>query len=313
MPGRVHVILTTHTTRHLRRSLLGVAFQDLPAAEVIVSCDNDQPEIAAVVRECSAELGRAIVVVQRAFTGECRVGQARNNGLRALVSAGAELTDRVLYLDGDCSPSSSVVRVHGHRGERVDLLVGFRVELTPEQTEAFDEGAVRAGRDAAILTPEQARALARRDRRYRRQLFLRRFGLVKRHKPKVLSAHFSVGVGAILRVNGFDEEFTGWGQEDDDVGRRLHGSGASAGVVVREALVLHQWHPTRAPGVWKESAGVERFRRRLPWRCARGVTDPIEQPPVTARRFEGGIEVNCREVLPPGHRRGDGADAQGIA
>lgn len=299
LSGRVHVIMTTHTPRHLRRSLLGVAYQVLPAAEVVVSCDNDQPEIADVVRGCSAEFARPLVVVQRASVGECRVGQARNNGLRALVASGVDPGDRVLFLDGDCSPAATVIRTHVERGRRSDLLVGFRVELTPEQTDAFDEAARRAGRDAVVPSREQVRALESRDRRYRLHLALRRFGLVKPHKPKVLSAHFSVSVGSVVRVNGFDEEFKGWGQEDDDLGRRLHDSGVVAGVVVREALVLHQWHPTRAPVAWTASQGVERFRRRLPWRCARGLVEPLDQPAVVARRYEDGKEVDCRPVSPP--------------
>ena len=104
----------------------------------------------------------------------------------------------------------------------------------------------------------------------------------------------AVTLAAILKVNGFDEEFIGWGQEDDDLGRRLHASGASAGIVVAEAVVFHQWHPTGAPGVWGDSAGVERFKRRLPFSCARGIENPVDQPAPVLRRFEDGREVERR-------------------
>ncbi len=275
---------------------MGVAFQRVPAGHVVVSCDNDVEEIAAVVRGCSEEFARPIAIVQRANMGECRVGQARNNGFKGLRALGAGEKDRTLYFDGDCCPGAEVTWVHQKRGERAELLVGFRVEMTPEQTEAFDESAVRDHRVPAEPTLEQLKGLENRDGRYRRQLLLRRFGLAKAHKPKLLSAHFSVTVEAMGKVNGFDEEFKGWGQEDDDLGRRLHASGASAGIVVKEAMVFHQWHPTRAPGEWKASAGVERFHRRLPWRCARGIEHPLEQGEVVLRVFEGGREVLGRTL-----------------
>lgn len=276
---------------------MGVAGQSAAPAEVVVSCDNDLEEIAEVVRGCSHEFERRISIVQRGNMGECRVGQARNNGVRGLVALGAVGEDRVLYLDGDCCPGGDVTKVHLMRGTNKELLIGFRIELTPEQTdEEFDEGHARSGRYPVKPTEEQMASLAKRDGRYRRQLWLKKFGMTKAHKPKILSAHFSVRLAAVLKVNGFDEQFVGWGQEDDDLGRRLHESGASADIVVKEAVVFHQWHPTRAPGAWKDSMGVERFAKRLAWRCARGIEDPVEQGAVVMRVFEGGREIQRREI-----------------
>lgn len=304
--ARYHVILTTHTTRHLRRSLMGVAAQRAKPATVVVSCDNDLEEIADAVRLASEELGIGVALVQRRNMGECRVGQARNNGVRALAALGLAGTDRLLYLDGDCCPAADVGEIHLRRGEGTGLLIGFRVELTEEQTSRFDERRVRRGELAVEPTGEQMAALEARDAKYRRQLVLKRFGLTKSHKPKLLSAHFSTSAEAMLAVNGFDEQYVGWGQEDDDLGRRLHLSGARAGVVIREAMVLHQWHPTRAAGRWDQSAGVERFRKKLPARCERGIENPVDQGRVVVRVFEGGREVERRELGGAGVTAGGG-------
>jgi GT2 family glycosyltransferase len=304
---RVHVILTTHTTRHLRRSLLGVAVQGVRPGHVVVSCDNDEPAIAELVRECTAEFDVAMSIVQRPNMGGCRVGQARNNGLKGVRALGAADDDRVLYFDGDICPAKDVVEIHRRRGAAADLLIGFRIELTEGQTEVFDEAAVCEGRPPAAITAEQIEGLSQRDARYRRQLFLRKLHLTKPHKPKLLSAHFSVSVRAMERVNGFDEEFTGWGQEDDDLGRRLHASGASSGIVIREAVAYHQWHATRAPGNWKDSAGVERFHRNLHWHCARGIVEPLDQPRPVLRRFEAGREVERVELENPVREQGKDA------
>jgi N-terminal domain of galactosyltransferase len=309
-----HVIVTTHTTRHLRRSLLGVSSMDPPPASITVSCDVDSQEIADLVADCSRECSTRLMIVRRTHMNACRLSQVRNNGVRALSAmgmidlgedggagassrgTGVASRARVLYFDGDCIPAKNVAAMHARAGEHADLVIGFRVELTPEQTEAIDDESIRAWTLTERLTPAQRRELADRQSRYRRQLFFKRFGLTKSHKPKILGAHFSVSIDALIRVNGFDEEFIGWGQEDDDFSRRMHASGARSAVVVRGAIVLHQWHPTRAPGAWEESNGVERFRRAGPTRCRRGIADPVEQPALIVETFEGGRVLDRREV-----------------
>ncbi|MEK6702691.1 MAG: galactosyltransferase-related protein, partial [Planctomycetota bacterium] len=155
---------------------------------------------------------------------------------------------------------------------------GFRIDLSPEQTEAFDEDAVRRGRAPTKIADEQIAELVRRDARYRRSALLRRFALAKAHKPKLLSANFSVRMGDYRAVNGFDTEYVGWGAEDDDLGRRLYRAGVRPVVGVKEAIVYHQWHATRAPSAWHENAGAARFAMRLPVRCVRGLENPLEQP-----------------------------------
>jgi hypothetical protein len=276
-----------------------VAVQSVLPGHIVVACDNDDPAIAELVCECTAEFGVAMSIVQRSNMGGCRVGQARNNGFKGVRALGAVDDDRVLYFDGDICPAKDVVEIHRKRGVSADLLIGFRIELTEAQTEVFDEAQVRDGKPPAAITAEQLAGLSQRDARYRRQLFLRKLHLTKQHKPKLLSAHFSVSVRGMARVNGFDEEFTGWGQEDDDLGRRLHASGASSEIVIREAVAYHQWHATRAPGNWKDSAGVERFHRNLHWHCARGIVEPLEQPRPILRRFEGGREIERIELENP--------------
>jgi GT2 family glycosyltransferase len=165
--------------------------------------------------------------------------------------------------------------------------VGFRIDLTPEQTEAFDESAVRRGHPPAPLEREQCRVLIRRWWRYEWALTLRNWGLGKAHKPKVLSANFSCTLGSYRAVNGFDEEYIGWGAEDDDLGRRMYASGVSPALGITKTIVYHQWHATRAPQTWHANAGAARFLKGTPVRALRGLDHPLEQPPVTVEHFGG--------------------------
>lgn len=285
---RVYAVLITHTPRHLRRSLLGIAAQSRRPDATIVSCDGDQDELAAVVAGCSAEFAVPLTIVRRAHTGSSRSSQVRNNAVRALRDHGPRSEDRIVFFDGDCCPAAGAVGAHEALGGERDLVIGFRIELSEAQTERFDEEAVRRGEPPAPLEPAQMALLEDRQRRYERQRFLRRIGLTKPHKPKVLSANFSVSWGLYEKINGFDEEFIGWGGEDDDFSRRIYQAGGRPVVAITRAVVYHQYHPTRAPASWRQAPGVGRFKQRLPMRCARGLDNPLEQPAVRVTSFGGG-------------------------
>jgi hypothetical protein len=293
-PNPLAAILITHTTRHLRRSLLAVAASGRRADAVVVSADGDGDDLRSCVAEAAREFGLAVTLVRRAHAGMSRSPQVRNNAVRALLAAGwgHRAGARLVFLDGDCAPARACLETHERLGERGGggggVVVGFRVDLSEDQTEGFDEAAVRRGEPPAAIGAAQWADLAARDRRYRRALFWRRLGLGKAHKPKVLSANVSVPLAAYLAVNGFDEEYVGWGAEDDDLGRRLYAHGTPAVVGVASAVVFHQWHPTRAPGEWAKNAGAPRFSGGTPTRAVRGVENPLEQPPCVVEHFTGG-------------------------
>ena len=281
------VVVTTHTDRHLLRVLRGVGSQTRQPDAVVVTCDTADNAIAAVVEQAARELGRELVLVQREFCGTARSGQVRNNGARALLRMGMGDRSRVVFLDGDCCPAGDALAWHerlgrprmGRRGgKRGRLVVGFRIDLTPDQTEAFDDAALGRGVAPVLVTNEQREPLRLRHKRYRWQARLRRLGIGKEHKPKVLSANFSVTLADFVRLNGFDESYEGYGQEDDDFGRRAYAIGVRPAVGVARAIVYHQWHPTRAPGEWRASRNAPRLEQEAPVRCVLGLDNPMPQP-----------------------------------
>ncbi|MBX3358737.1 MAG: hypothetical protein KF745_09935 [Phycisphaeraceae bacterium] len=307
------VILSTHTPRHLRRTLLGVASQSRRPDGVVVSCDTDERELLETIGAASSEFGVPIVRVWRPFTGRGRSSQVRNNGVRAALARWPELPDeaRLVLLDGDCCPASDAVLLHASlaKRRRADLVIGYRVDLTPEQTDGFDEARLRQGLLPVEVTAAQGGMLARRQRRYAREQWLRRFGLGKAHKPKLLSANFSVSLGAYRMLNGFDEGYEDYGQEDDDFGRRFHRSGGRAAVGVDRIIVLHLYHPTRAPGRWHEAPNAERFRRGGPVSCELGLSRPAAQGALRVELLEPGMAAVDLAAGKPGPQAAEQAAA----
>lgn len=287
----LHLILCTHTAMHLRRCLLSCASQQRAANTVTLSCDVESREILDTVQSACDECSLPITVVQRPHTGKARCSQVRNNAVRALLGADRPPSGdaRLVFLDGDTCLSHKALALHESLGGTSHLISTYRVNLTKEQTEGFDEAAFRAGHAPVALNPAQLQELRTRHARYVRQGLWRRLGLGKAHKPRLIGGHFSVPLAAYLKVNGCDEMYEGYGQEDDDLTRRLWQAGFPTRVAVRDILVYHLFHPTRAPGDWHAAPGVARFQSKTPMRAERGVENPVAQGELSAYAFRPGV------------------------
>lgn len=276
----VHVIIPTHLDRYLDFVLVGLARQTVAPASITVTCDVVDERIDEMIRRCADWLGLTIRHVRRPHTGTERLAQVRNNAVRALLESG--VTDgRLLFLDGDTVPSDNCIERHALLGRDVDLVLPYRIYLTEEQTAALDAGSLLRGEMNIEPSAAQLAQLTRLHRRYVLHQRLRRLGLAKSHKPKMLGGHHSVSFEKYRQVNGHDEEYHTWGTEDDDFCRRVYRAGGTARVAVRDIIVYHLHHPTRAPRDWFDRPNAKRFMRRdLPARCVRGLDSPLEQLPV---------------------------------
>jgi hypothetical protein len=310
----VHVLISTHTTRHLAACLAALAWQREVPESVVVSCDTDDPAIGLVMDvwwpRIAATLERRgqrapmLLHTFRPHQGEARLNQVRNNGLRALDERGVmHERDLVVVIDGDIVLEPSALQ--HHRAARVlgaEVVVPFRINLTERESLVVTGGSIlrqaeRPGWDdgPAEAAPVLHRALRRsrpeleaRGARYRRQLFWRRLlpFAVKRHKSKILGGHHAVNVRVLRAVNGYDEGYVGYGYDDDDLSRRIHRlrPRARVSIAVEEIIAYHLWHPTRAPARPTEAPGFSRFSRRdLPTRAEHGWGTPAPQPDPTVR------------------------------
>lgn len=288
---RTHVILVTHTPDRLRRTLLGVACQTVEPSTIVVSCDRDDPGLREAVQAACNEFGITVELVRRAKCQHARAAQARNNAVRRLLQLDAHPNDPLLFFDGDCVPEPHAVDKHHRLLRRGEIVLGGRFELTPEQTEAFDEDALRRALPPATPTRDQTAELRRRRSRLLQQTRVRRLGLarlgfVKGHKPKVIGANFSTTLRAYAAVNGMDETYEQWAQEDDDLGRRIFQSGGRPVVGVGVIHSFHQYHPTRAPDDWQNCPNVLKLKRPAPTWCVHGLNNPLPQSEPVAERIE---------------------------
>lgn len=237
-------VVTTIYNRpeHLRLLMASLAIQTRVPDEVIVSDDGSCAATVSAMNEMLAASAIPSTVVRQEKDGY-RLSAARNRAIRA--SSG----DYLLFLDCDIALLPDAVEAHVRLARPRQILCGNRGLLDAAATrelmaaEPAPDAAAweRAWADADLgELREAARLFAIHARR-------RRWKLAQGHKPKLLGCHFSLHREDVERVNGFDENFVGWGYEDDDFIRRLYKAGVSSRSVMDEARAMHLWHESLAP------------------------------------------------------------------
>lgn len=274
----VHLIITTHTTRHLEAVLKATSLLSPPPTTVSITCDVDKPEIKQLAQACADQFGIAIYYTAREHHNIFRAAQTRNNGVRTLMKQGHS-DGRLIFIDGDMILCRDAIQKHIDLGERFDTIACERYNLTEAQTPAISDTLLKEGRFPEIQMPqEELQRLLKIDKKRKKNLLLKRFGLTKPAKPKLISCHFSIPIEAFIELNGFDECYQGYGCEDDDLGRRSHKHGLRYGTAASAIPAYHLYHPTQANQNWAENPGSKRFQNE-PWKvcCEHGLSNPYAQ------------------------------------
>lgn len=252
----VALVLTTYQKpAHLRRVLLSIALQEGVAGglELVVADDGSTDETPSLVRQFASEVPFRVGWTTHPHTVFCPA-RSRNEG------AAATSAPYLLFLDGDCLlPRDHVAQHLAHRAAGW-AMVGDCIRLDEEESARLTDDAIRSGEYQFWGPAAERRRLAKNDRKFRLYNFLRH----PRKPYKLKSGNVGIWRTDFERVNGFDENYRGWGCEDDDLGRRLRASGVRLGSVLRWTRSYHIWHPREATAGarWKDGPNVGYFQRR---------------------------------------------------
>lgn len=235
--------------------------------EAVVSDDGSSAENVQRMQAVFPDLPFPVRFVRQADQGY-RLSAARNNALRQATG------DYIISLDCDILLLPDAVSVHLKAARRGWFLAANRAYVGAVETEEALQQTMHPRLLEVLWDDAERSHLRRAHRQFQRNAWLRRFGLAKRHKPKILGCHFSIFREDIERVNGFDEAYVGWGLEDDDFTMRLHKAGVRGRSLILEAHALHLWHPSVASHVGDQAASpnlVYFQRREVPAFCVQGL------------------------------------------
>ncbi len=267
------VIIPVYNHSHLlRKTLLALSYQSYQPDELVVSDDGSSEDILSLLREFLPRFQMKVKYVRQEKNGY-RAAKCRNNGVR--VSTG----ECLIFLDQDVVFTPNLIQKFWDQHEKNSFCVSYAIRLTEQQTERIDEAMIKLGDYSSLLTQHQILKLVKQYRKERLYHILRRFHL-REIGPKFRGGSAAVFKADFLKVNGYDEKFEGWGNEDDDLGRRLYQAGISGKFPFYDEFPLHLYHvPFHANGIRVNKAysrQQKKIIRKGNYHCQFGLDNPLD-------------------------------------
>lgn len=279
---KISVILSAYERPDfLKLALLSIGSQTRLADEVVIIDDGSESDIAASVGDYASDLPFASVKHVRQENRGFRLARSRNNGIREASG------DYLVFWDQDTMATRGYLDLYARHGRRGEFLVAFPVMLSEQQSARIGPETVVLGDYSGLLTPDQVRVIRRQ---YVKDSFYYHVGRVvkfRRFRPKVRGGCFGIMRDDLFLVGGFDENYHGWGAEDDDIGRRLYRGGVAGRTVFRDEFIVHLWHEHRTGG--EASPNLDYYNRRIreiaagDYMAVNGIDNPLgdDRPVIT--------------------------------
>ncbi|MPW31802.1 glycosyltransferase [Agarivorans sp. B2Z047] len=167
----------------------------------------------------------------------------------------------IIFVDSDCVFHPKFVEDHREMAKRNnydDIITGPRVLLRDTLTKNIQFNKINLEylyNPWRLLALSLSKKVAKPEQAIRYPKWLAN----RLKKPWPYGSNMSISKGHLLSVNGFDENFEGWGGEDIDLVNRLHRSGCEYQSLLGRCVQYHLEHPVREPnnssGLTKSSLG----------------------------------------------------------
>ena len=266
----VSLVITTYNWKEaLALCLKSVARQRVLPHEVVVADDGSDVDTVLLVREIARSFP---VPLRHAWQEDLgfRAARARNLGIAA--SKG----DYVIFVDGDMILHPQFVADHVALVRPGSYLLGGRLNAAQKESERLLAGGAPRFSVFMPFAPRGAGGELRRKHAMRIPT-LAAIKATRRRGGVAMSCNLGVWRLDLQRINGFNNDFEGWGREDTELTMRLQHAGVRRRLLRYSGLAIHLWHPTRWPqGIspnltLPNDALLEQTRSERTVRCARGL------------------------------------------
>jgi len=228
---KISIVVTTYNWESALACVLrSISRQIVLPYEVIVADDGSGEATAALIRTMAKDFP---LILKHSWQEDIgyRVASSRNRGIAAAIG------DYVIILDGDMMLNPHYVADHMHAAKPGFYVQGSRIMTTPD----FDT-------DELLLKNRQphffTKGILKRRHTFRAP-WLAKLRLKKTEGRKingVASCNQGWWRQDLLALNGFDERFTGWGREDEDIQLRAYRMGLKRRDLRYAALATHVYH-----------------------------------------------------------------------
>lgn len=240
------IISTFNQPQALAKAFAGVRRLARPPEEVLIADDGSDDVTRELVKEFAASSPAPVKHIWHP-----------HDGFRKTIilnqTVAATTGDYLIFTDGDCVPHPKFVADHAALAERGFWVQGRRCFVREKFVPGFEAEKIPAwswmlagkitGAAKGVRWPF---TIVRRDTRQR----------------GIIGCNMAFWRDDIVAVNGFDEDYSGWGTgEDSDIGTRLYHLGRRRKFVYGRAITFHLNHPPAPRG--HHAASVARLEETI--------------------------------------------------
>ena len=226
---KLTLIITTYNwPEALLLVIESVKLQSIKPDEVIIADDGSSKETKDLINHIYNNSGMNIIHSWQEDIG-FRAARSRNNAI--LKSSG----EYIILVDGDSILHHKFLEDHVNHAEFGFFVQGSRVLLSQKQTK-------KALFDRLFNFSFFSLCLKNRKNSIHSKLLSLIFLNKKNHLHGIKSCNMAFYRNDCLNINGFNNEFEGWGREDSDFVVRLINSGIKRKTIRFNMIQFHLWH-----------------------------------------------------------------------
>ena len=242
MIPKVSVLISVYNqVRNLALVLRGLENQSMKEFEVIIGDDGSTEEMQTFVKQYRGSF--PLQHVWHADQG-FRRSKILNEAFKQIS------TDYCIFMDSDCIPHHHFVRDHWKAREHNTVLCGRRVELSERMSTNLSVDDIAERRHQKVAVSTIVDILLGRAANWEENIrlpFAAAARLIHWKTPTLLGSNFSLDRSLFERVNGFNEDYVGYGMEDSDLAHRLQLAGAELKPLRHRAIQYHLYHQRNQP------------------------------------------------------------------
>ncbi len=270
--SKISIITTVfNRTCLLRKAIISLTMQSFQPFELILSDDGSEENVPEMIEDLIPRCGFKVIYVKQSHQG-FRLAKCRNNGV--LNSSG----DILCFFDQDLVLTCDLLKTYKETVRKNRFVSGYPIRLTPEQSFELSEEVITQGDYRHIFTTDQTDKIKRQFRKDYISHILNKVGLEKA-KPKLRGGASAINREDYFAINGYDEKFQGWGNEDDDIRRRLYKLGVKGYNPTYDEYPVHLYHEPNHDNGFRVNQEYNNIRiaeiAKGDYRAKRGLDNPL--------------------------------------
>ena len=235
-----------------------IRHQTILPNEVIVADDGSTEETKGLITSFNEGFDINIIHSWQKDIG-FRAARSRNNAI--FKSTG----DYIVLIDGDTILHTNFLKDHIANAESGFFVQGSRTLLSEKQTK-------KALAEKTVNFPFFSSGLKNRKNSIHSKFLSSIFSSKKNHLLGIKSCNMAFYKKDCLNINGFNNEFEGWGREDSEFVVRLINSGIKRKNVRFNAIQFHLWHNENSRILLEKNNAMleDAINNRIQW-CENGI------------------------------------------